>query len=70
MAGPWLHGAVIALLEGGREEDNTEMDPFLLAMPHLLLQHTRDGVLDECGKVRSTARSAEVEPPRTWLKVQ
>ena len=54
MAGPWLHGAVIALLEGGREEDNTELDPFLLAMPHLLLQHTRDGVLDECVKVSSS----------------
>ena len=54
MAGPWLHGAVISLLEGGRDEDNTELDPFLLAMPHLLLQHTRDGVLDECGKVSSS----------------
>ena len=54
MAGPWLHGAVIAVLEGGRDKDNTELDPFLLAMPHLLLHHHRDGVLDECVKVSTS----------------
>ena len=50
--GPWLHGAIIHLLETGvRDEDNTEMDPFLLALPHLLLKIRDEDVVEECIKV-------------------
>ena len=37
MEGPWLHGAVIHLLEKGKADaDNMEMDSFLLSLPHLV----------------------------------
>ena len=50
--GPWLHGAIIHLLDHGvRDEDNTEMDPFLLSMPHLLLKADQENVVEECIKV-------------------
>ena len=55
--GPWLHGAVIHLLEHGvRDEENTEMDPFLLSLPHLLLRANTEGVISECVKVLSTKK--------------
>ena len=54
MAGPWLHGAVITLLEtGAADPDNTEMDAFLLCLPHLLLRAGRPAVLTECETIAS-----------------
>ena len=52
--GPWLHGAVIHLLEtGAGDPDNTEMDAFLLCLPHLLLRAGRPAVLVECEAIAS-----------------
>ena len=52
MPGPWLHGAIIHLVETGvRDDDITEMDPFLLALPHLLMKADQDNVIEECVKV-------------------
>ena len=50
--GPWLHGAIIHLLDHGvRDDNNTEMDPFLLSMPHLLLRADNADVVEDCVKV-------------------
>jgi len=47
--GPWLHGAVIAFLETGTgNPDNTEMDGFLLSLPHLLFNAKKAEVMEEC----------------------
>ena len=55
--GPWLHGAIIHLLENGvRDEENTEMDPFLLSLPHLLLRAESEDVISECVKVFAKER--------------
>ena len=52
--GPWIHGAVIHQLETGLgEEENTEMDAFLLTLTHLVLRAERDNVMEDCVKVRS-----------------
>ena len=54
MPGPWIHGAVIHQLETGLgEEENTEMDAFLLTLAHLVMRVQRDDVMEECVKVRS-----------------
>merc|ERR1719422_18682 len=54
VAGPWLHGAIIHLLDqGGPDPLNTEMDPFLLAAAHLLLRADRPEVIEECCQISS-----------------
>ena len=52
--GPWLHGAVIHFLENGNgDKDNTEMDAFLLTVPHLVFNVDQAGVVDDCLKIAS-----------------
>ena len=52
--GPWIHGAVIQQLETGLgEEENTEMDAFLLTLAHLVLRVDREDVMEECVKISS-----------------
>jgi len=52
--GPWLHGAVIHFLEHGEgDKDNTEMDAFLLAIPHLVFNIDKTDVVEDCLKIAS-----------------
>jgi len=52
--GPWLHGAVIHFLEHGEgDKENTEMDAFLLTVPHLVFHVDRAEVVDECVNIAS-----------------
>lgn len=52
--GPWLHGAVIHFLEHGEgDTDNTEMDAFLLTVPHLVFNVDRADVVEDCLKIAS-----------------
>jgi len=64
--GPWLHGAVIHLLDNGEAEaGNTEMDAFLLCLPHLLFRANRPGVLEECLTIASLLTGVT-----TWVTAQ
>jgi len=64
--GPWLHGAVIHLLEKGEAEaGNTEMDAFLLCLPHLLFRANRSGVVEECLAIASLLTGVT-----TWVATQ
>ena len=48
------HGAVIHFLENGNgDKDNTEMDAFLLTVPHLVFNVDQAGVVDDCLKIAS-----------------
>jgi len=52
--GPWLHGAVIHFLEhGDGDKENTEMDAFLLTVPHLVFHVDRAEVVEECLEIAS-----------------
>jgi len=64
--GPWLHGAVIHLLDKGEAEaGNTEMDAFLLCLPHLLFRANRGGVVEECLAIASLLTGVT-----TWVATQ
>ncbi|CAL4197539.1 unnamed protein product [Meganyctiphanes norvegica] len=54
VVGPWLHGAVIHFLEHGKgDNNNTEMDGFLLCLPHLVYRAGNSDVLQECIAISS-----------------
>merc|ERR1711915_79588 len=58
--GPWLHGAVIHFLEHGHgEEGNTEMDAFLLCVPHLVFNMEKEDVIKESLKIASLLTGEE-----------
>jgi len=66
VTGPWLHGAVIRLLETGEAQaDNTEMDALLLCLPHLVFRVERENVLEECLTIASLLSGVQI-----WVRTQ
>lgn len=54
VVGPWLHGAVIYFLQHGEgEKGNTDMDAFLLTLPHLVFKVDHAEVVEDCLKIAS-----------------
>ncbi|CAL4065510.1 unnamed protein product [Meganyctiphanes norvegica] len=52
--GPWIQGSIIYFLEHGKGDPaNTQMDGFLLSLPHLLFNYNKSGVVQECQEIAS-----------------
>ena len=69
MKGPWLHGAVIHMLENNRADpNNTEMDSYLLAMPHLLVHAGKEGLMAQVGRVADILSTCD--STRKWVRAQ